>query len=167
MRGEISSLSQVVDSLLTSMKKLEQQDAGKTGHVVHGPARRKPDSSWARMTCRRPRASIGTTWCPSGEWTNALLRGLRGMPSIDPTTFKDLILRPSYTEIKHTLNGPNSIFKSIVRMKMIQLRMSGVMEVKLGHLNMDYALSEHSRALCGVWSGFEEPFDDDDATDEE
>ncbi|MCD9640866.1 hypothetical protein HAX54_026576, partial [Datura stramonium] len=36
-----------------------------------------------------------------------------------------------------------------------------------GALNMDYPLSENLRALFKVGSGFDEPQDDDDATDEE
>ncbi|MCD7461884.1 hypothetical protein HAX54_047337 [Datura stramonium] len=52
-------------------------------------------------------------------------------------------------------------------MQMLQLRMSGVAKEQLQQLNMDYPLSEHSRALCRVGPGSEEPFDDDDATDEE
>ncbi|MCD9560239.1 hypothetical protein HAX54_018743 [Datura stramonium] len=37
----------------------------------------------------------------------------------------------------------------------------------LHQLNMDYPLSEHLRSLYRVGLGFEESFDDDDATDEE
>ncbi|MCD9560400.1 hypothetical protein HAX54_019073 [Datura stramonium] len=44
------------------------------------------------------------------------------------------------------------------------LRMNGVTEKQL---NIDYPLREHSRALCRVGPGFEEPLDDDVATEDE
>ncbi|MCD7473268.1 hypothetical protein HAX54_015046 [Datura stramonium] len=47
------------------------------------------------------------------------------------------------------------------------LRMNGLIEEKLLQLNMDYPFSEYSRALCRGGPGFDEPLDDDDATDEE
>ncbi|MCD9558618.1 hypothetical protein HAX54_016066, partial [Datura stramonium] len=47
------------------------------------------------------------------------------------------------------------------------LRMNGVTEEQLQQLNIDYPLSEHSRALCKVRPGYEEPFDDDVAKEDE
>ncbi|MCD7459607.1 hypothetical protein HAX54_041436 [Datura stramonium] len=47
------------------------------------------------------------------------------------------------------------------------LRMSGVTEEQLQQLNMNYPLSEHSRALYRVGPGFEEPINYDDTTNEE
>ncbi|MCD9638493.1 hypothetical protein HAX54_022493 [Datura stramonium] len=47
------------------------------------------------------------------------------------------------------------------------LRMNRVTEEQLQQLNMDYPLSEHSRALCRVGPRFEEPLDDDLATKDE
>ncbi|MCD7456612.1 hypothetical protein HAX54_032392 [Datura stramonium] len=38
---------------------------------------------------------------------------------------------------------------------------------QLQQLNMDYPLSEHSRALCRVGPELKEPLNDDDAMDEE
>ncbi|MCE3216263.1 hypothetical protein HAX54_005778 [Datura stramonium] len=55
----------------------------------------------------------------------------------------------------------------IERLVNVELRMSGVMEEKLQYLNMDYLSNEHWRALCRVGPCFEEPFNDDDATNEE
>ncbi|MCD9638554.1 hypothetical protein HAX54_022577, partial [Datura stramonium] len=52
-------------------------------------------------------------------------------------------------------------------MQMLQLRMNGGTEEQLQHVIMDYPLNEHSRALCRVGPGFEEPLDDDDATEKE
>ncbi|MCE3049472.1 hypothetical protein HAX54_044935 [Datura stramonium] len=52
-------------------------------------------------------------------------------------------------------------------MQILQLRMNGVTQEKLQQLNMDYPLSEHSRALCRVGLGFEEPINDDVATEDE
>ncbi|MCD9639613.1 hypothetical protein HAX54_024248 [Datura stramonium] len=46
-------------------------------------------------------------------------------------------------------------------------RMNGVIEEKLQQLNIDYPLSEHSRALCRVGPGYEEPLDVDVATEDE
>ncbi|MCD9643346.1 hypothetical protein HAX54_030748 [Datura stramonium] len=51
-------------------------------------------------------------------------------------------------------------------MQVLQLRMSGVMEEKLWQLNMDYPSSEHLRSLCSIGPNLEEPFDDDDATND-
>ncbi|MCD9560992.1 hypothetical protein HAX54_019859 [Datura stramonium] len=47
------------------------------------------------------------------------------------------------------------------------LRMNGVTEEQLQQLNIDYPLSEHSRALCTVVPRYEEPLDDDVATEDE
>ncbi|MCD9560299.1 hypothetical protein HAX54_018822 [Datura stramonium] len=48
-----------------------------------------------------------------------------------------------------------------------KLRMSGVIEEQLQQLNIDYPLSEHSRSLCRDGPEFEDPFYDDDATNDE
>ncbi|MCD9641061.1 hypothetical protein HAX54_026878 [Datura stramonium] len=61
----------------------------------------------------------------------------------------------------------NNMLSHLYGMQMLQLRMNGVTEEHLQQLNMDYRLSEHSRALCRVRHGFYEPLNDDDATDEE
>ncbi|MCD9646558.1 hypothetical protein HAX54_036478 [Datura stramonium] len=47
------------------------------------------------------------------------------------------------------------------------LRMNGVTEEQLQQLNMDYPMSEHSRALCRVGPGYEEPLDDDVVTEDQ
>ncbi|MCD9644096.1 hypothetical protein HAX54_032074 [Datura stramonium] len=52
-------------------------------------------------------------------------------------------------------------------MQMLHLRMSKVTKEQLQQLNIDYPLSEHSRALFNVGLDFEELFNDDDATDDE
>ncbi|MCD7461859.1 hypothetical protein HAX54_047285 [Datura stramonium] len=52
-------------------------------------------------------------------------------------------------------------------MQMLQLRMNGVTEEQLKQLNIDYHLSEHSRVLCSVGLGYEEPLDDDVAMEDE
>ncbi|MCD9559646.1 hypothetical protein HAX54_017781 [Datura stramonium] len=46
-------------------------------------------------------------------------------------------------------------------------RMNGVTEEQLQQLNMDYPLSEHSRALCRVWAVYEKPLYDDMSTEDE
>ncbi|MCD9559512.1 hypothetical protein HAX54_017511 [Datura stramonium] len=51
-------------------------------------------------------------------------------------------------------------------MKMVQLIMNFVIEEQLQQLNMDYPLTENSKDLCRVGLGFEEPLNDDIATDE-
>ncbi|MCD7457958.1 hypothetical protein HAX54_036675 [Datura stramonium] len=49
----------------------------------------------------------------------------------------------------------------------VESRMNEVSEEQLQQLNIDYSLSEPSRALCRVGSSFEELFDDNDPTDDE
>ncbi|MCD9646596.1 hypothetical protein HAX54_036577 [Datura stramonium] len=49
-------------------------------------------------------------------------------------------------------------------MQMLQLWMNGMTEEQL---KIDYPLSEHSRALCRVRPGYEEPLDDDMAMEDE
>ncbi|MCD9558368.1 hypothetical protein HAX54_015718 [Datura stramonium] len=46
------------------------------------------------------------------------------------------------------------------------LRMNRVTEQQLQQLNIDYPLSEHLRALCRVGPRYEEPLDDDVATED-
>ncbi|MCD9643008.1 hypothetical protein HAX54_030106 [Datura stramonium] len=70
-----------------------------------------------------------------------------GTSNIDPQSLKDLLLRPPYREIRHTLSGPRP------------LRMSRVTKEQQHKLNTDYPLRVHSRALCRVGPEFEEPFD--------
>ncbi|MCD7460553.1 hypothetical protein HAX54_043766 [Datura stramonium] len=82
-------------------------------------------------------------------------------------------------EIRHTLSGPRSVAKWTRHQQFkyhmtfpyahigIELRMSGVTEEQLQQLNVDYQLSEHSRALYRVGPGLEEPFDNDDPTNDE
>ncbi|MCD9640540.1 hypothetical protein HAX54_025897 [Datura stramonium] len=67
--------------------------------------------------------------------------------------------RPAY--------DPRGIDVTKTNMQMLQLRMNGVTEEQLQQLKMDYPLSEHSRALCNVGPGFEEPLDDYVATEDE
>ncbi|MCE3050888.1 hypothetical protein HAX54_048355 [Datura stramonium] len=52
-------------------------------------------------------------------------------------------------------------------MQMLQLRMNGVTEAQPQQLNIDYPLSEHSRALCRVGPGYKEPLDDDVSVEDE
>ncbi|MCD7455643.1 hypothetical protein HAX54_029014 [Datura stramonium] len=47
----------------------------------------------------------------------------------------------------------------------LSLRINGVSEEQLQHLKIDYTLSKHSQALCRVGPGYEEPLDDDVATE--
>ncbi|MCE0481509.1 hypothetical protein HAX54_039310 [Datura stramonium] len=61
----------------------------------------------------------------------------------------------------------DNVLSLLYGMQMLQLRISRVMKEQLQPLNMDYLLSEHSRSLCRAWPGFKEPFDNDNATDEE
>ncbi|MCD9558845.1 hypothetical protein HAX54_016472 [Datura stramonium] len=61
----------------------------------------------------------------------------------------------------------DNILSHLYGMQMLQLRMNSVTEEQLQQLNMDYPLSEHSRALCKVGTGFEEPIDDEVATEDE
>ncbi|MCD7462478.1 hypothetical protein HAX54_048633, partial [Datura stramonium] len=61
----------------------------------------------------------------------------------------------------------DNVLSHLYGMKMLQLRICGVTEKQLQQLNMEYPLSEHSRALHKVGPSFEEPFDYDDATDKE
>ncbi|MCD9640278.1 hypothetical protein HAX54_025480 [Datura stramonium] len=73
---------------------------------------------------------------------------------------------------KHrTFNASRSATRSIKgalsAMMRSKLRMNGVTKEQLQQLNMDNPLSEHSRALCRVGPGFEEPLDDDVATEDE
>ncbi|MCD9560861.1 hypothetical protein HAX54_019680 [Datura stramonium] len=65
------------------------------------------------------------------------LNRLLGTPNVDPQPFVDM------------------------------LRMNGVTEEQLQQLNIDYPLSEHLRALCRVGPGYEEPLDDDVATEDD
>ncbi|MCD9643153.1 hypothetical protein HAX54_030330 [Datura stramonium] len=61
----------------------------------------------------------------------------------------------------------DNILSHMYDIQMLHLRMSEVIEELLKQLNIDYPLSEHSRALCRVRPNFEESFDDDDANDDE
>ncbi|MCD7467525.1 hypothetical protein HAX54_005020 [Datura stramonium] len=61
----------------------------------------------------------------------------------------------------------DSMLSHLYDMQMLQVRMNGVIEEQLQQLNLDYLLSEHSKALSKVGTGCEEPLDDDDATDKE
>ncbi|MCD9638764.1 hypothetical protein HAX54_022915 [Datura stramonium] len=61
----------------------------------------------------------------------------------------------------------DNVLSHLYDMQMLQLRMSGVKDEWPQQLSMDYPLSEHSTDLCRVGIGFEEIFDDDDATDKE
>ncbi|MCD9641464.1 hypothetical protein HAX54_027659 [Datura stramonium] len=61
----------------------------------------------------------------------------------------------------------DNMLSHLYGMQMLQLRMNGVTEEQLQQLNIDYPLSEHSRALCRVGPGYEEPLDDDVATEDE
>ncbi|MCE0480638.1 hypothetical protein HAX54_037664, partial [Datura stramonium] len=55
----------------------------------------------------------------------------------------------------------DNILSHLNSMQMFQLRMNGVTKEQLQQLNIDYPLSEHSRSICRVGSGYEEPLDDD------
>ncbi|MCD7467437.1 hypothetical protein HAX54_004861 [Datura stramonium] len=59
----------------------------------------------------------------------------------------------------------DNILSNLYAMQMLQLRMNRVTEERLQQLNMDFPLSEHSRTLCRVGPGFDDPLDDDDATE--
>ncbi|MCD7448530.1 hypothetical protein HAX54_043460 [Datura stramonium] len=61
----------------------------------------------------------------------------------------------------------DNMLSHLYGMQMLQLRMNGVTEEQLQHLNIDYTLSKHSRALCRVGPGYEEPLDGDVATEDE
>ncbi|MCE3215355.1 hypothetical protein HAX54_002077 [Datura stramonium] len=60
----------------------------------------------------------------------------------------------------------DNMLSHLYGMQMLQLRMHGVTEEKLQQHNIDYPLSEHSRALCRFGPGYEEPLDDDMATED-
>ncbi|MCD7456657.1 hypothetical protein HAX54_032603 [Datura stramonium] len=61
----------------------------------------------------------------------------------------------------------DNMLSHLYGMQMLHLRMNGVTEEQVQQLNMDYSLSEHSRALCRVGPRFEEPLDDYMATKDE
>ncbi|MCD9643790.1 hypothetical protein HAX54_031489 [Datura stramonium] len=61
----------------------------------------------------------------------------------------------------------DNILSHLYGMQMLQLRMNGVIEEQLQQLNIDYPLSEHLQAHCRVGLGYEEPLDDDVATEDE
>ncbi|MCD7449318.1 hypothetical protein HAX54_051258 [Datura stramonium] len=61
----------------------------------------------------------------------------------------------------------DNMLSHLYGMQMLQLRMNGMIEEQLQQLNMDYPLSEHSRALCRAGPGYEEPLDDDVAKEDE
>ncbi|MCD7455115.1 hypothetical protein HAX54_027019 [Datura stramonium] len=87
---------------------------------------------------------------------------------IDVTKTKDPegIHGPLISISEHHTRFDNMLIH-LYNMQMLQLGMNGVKEEQLQQLNMDYPLSEHSRALCRFRPGFDEPLDDDDATDKE
>ncbi|MCD7454131.1 hypothetical protein HAX54_023549 [Datura stramonium] len=76
-----------------------------------------------------------------------VLKRLLGSPSIDPQSFKDLIMRLSIEQF---------ITFSVLRIgrkvgpPTVKLRMNGVIEEQLQQLNMDYPLSKYLRDLCKV-----------------
>ncbi|MCD7472261.1 hypothetical protein HAX54_013290, partial [Datura stramonium] len=61
----------------------------------------------------------------------------------------------------------DNMLSHLYGMQMLQLRMNGVTEEKLQQLNIDYPMSEHSRALCRVGPGYKEPLDDDVAIEDD
>ncbi|MCD7465347.1 hypothetical protein HAX54_001073 [Datura stramonium] len=91
------------------------------------------------------------------------------MPSIDTYPFKDLILRPPYREIRHTLSGPNLVVKPWYDSKGLDVMK---MEELKGIHSPVLSISERNTRINNILShlvapGFEEPFGDADATDEE
>ncbi|MCD9642838.1 hypothetical protein HAX54_029871 [Datura stramonium] len=87
---------------------------------------------------------------------------------IDKTRTKDIVgLHGSTLSIGEHYARFDNMSSHLYDMQMLQLRMNSVTEEKLQQLNMDYLLSEHTRALCGVGPGFEKPLDDDGSIDEE
>ncbi|MCD7454060.1 hypothetical protein HAX54_023377 [Datura stramonium] len=61
----------------------------------------------------------------------------------------------------------DNVLSHLYGMQIIQMRMRGVKEELLQQLNINYPLSEHSRAFCRVGPILEEPFDDDDPNNDE
>ncbi|MCD7467891.1 hypothetical protein HAX54_005587 [Datura stramonium] len=61
----------------------------------------------------------------------------------------------------------DKMLSHLYSMQILQLRMNGVTEKQLQQLNMNYPLSENSRALCRLDPGFEDPIDDDVITEDE
>ncbi|MCD7454126.1 hypothetical protein HAX54_023544 [Datura stramonium] len=128
------------------------------------------------------------------NFTPAALNRLLGTPSIDPQGIKDLIFRPPYREIRHTLSGPNSVvtwaYNQQYRDQQIEeevvdyspryepkgLEVTKTKETKGIH-DLMLSISKHNMRIDNVHShlssmkmlhlSFEEPIDDDDATNKE
>ncbi|MCD7465725.1 hypothetical protein HAX54_001813 [Datura stramonium] len=87
---------------------------------------------------------------------------------IDVTKTKEAegINGPFLSVNEHNAQSDNML-SHLYSMPMFQLRMNGVTKEQQQQLNMDYPMSEHSRSLCRVGLGFEEPIDDDMGIEDE
>ncbi|MCD7472357.1 hypothetical protein HAX54_013515 [Datura stramonium] len=101
-----------------------------------------------------------TNWIPKERSNQVKIRGqiiefapkalnrLLGIPNIDPQPFVDMAKKPPYRNIRHTLCGPNSVAR-------------WTRHQQFG-LTSERALA----ALCRVGPGYEEPLNDDVATED-
>ncbi|MCE5166009.1 hypothetical protein HAX54_013994, partial [Datura stramonium] len=88
-------------------------------------------------------------------------KGLEVIKTKDPEGLYSLVL-----SISEKNGRTNNILSHLYGMQILKLGMSGVTQEQLQQLSIDYPLSKHSRALYRVGPGFEEPFDDDDPTND-